>query len=184
MQPVATAPGLWVWRTAMLGATAGFGQKLTLTLDSMTINPEKLHEALMYCVDFAKTMLRDAGEFYPFGAAVGSDEKVRAVGVSDGNEHPNSRDLYRILEDALFAGATDGRIVAAAIASNVNIPPEYSAECSDGIRVQLEAGDYSRYVYFPYRLTKSGLFKKKIDVAVFEPFAVERSPSIFRPTRN
>lgn len=37
----------------------------------MSVPPEKLHELLTYCMDFAKTMLNDSGDFYPFGAVLG-----------------------------------------------------------------------------------------------------------------
>jgi hypothetical protein len=125
----------------------------------MPINSAKLHELVMYCRDLAKTMLSDAGDFYPFGAAMGADEKVRAVGAYDGNEHPDPRDLYRLLVNTISAEAADGRVAAAALASNVTIPSGYTSQYRDGIRVQLEAEGYSRFVYFPYLVTKTGLFR-------------------------
>jgi hypothetical protein len=30
----------------------------------MSVSPEKLHELLKYCMDFAETMLKDSGDFF------------------------------------------------------------------------------------------------------------------------
>ena len=143
------------------------------------MKPEKLHELVNYCQEFANTMLSDSGDFYPFGAAMGADEKARAVGAHNGMEHPDPRELYRLVTTTFSAEAADGKVAAAAIASNVTIPSQYTCECRDGIRVQLETEGFARFIYFPYRLTNTGLFRKKIDVAVFEPFSVEIPASIF-----
>lgn len=145
----------------------------------MTTNPEQLHELLTYCVDFAKLMLNDSGEFYPFGAVIGVEGKLKAVGASDGNERPSPQDLYNLLGATFKAQATSGEIIAAAMATNVNIPPAYETPYPDGIRVLLESRDYSRFVYFPYRLSKSGIFKKKISLTVSEPFSVAIPASFF-----
>jgi hypothetical protein len=145
----------------------------------MTIRPEQLHELLTYCLDFAKLMLSDSGEFYPFGAVLGVEGKLKAVGAHDGNERPNPQDLFRLLGDMFKAQAASGEIIASAMTANVNIPSTYESPHPDGIRVHLESNDYSRFIYFPYRITKTGIFKKKISIEVLEPFAVEIPPSIF-----
>jgi hypothetical protein len=43
-------------------------------------------------------------------------------------------------------------IVAAGIAVDVNIPPQYQPPFPHGIRVLLECAGYSRYIYVPYRV--------------------------------
>lgn len=72
-------------------------------------------------------MLSDSGEFYPFGAAMGTDEKVRAVGAHNGTEHPDPRELYRLLATTFSAEAADGRVAAAAIASTSRSRPNTHA---------------------------------------------------------
>lgn len=37
-------------------------------MSAMGVSAQQLHELLTYCIDFARTMLEDSGEFYPFGA--------------------------------------------------------------------------------------------------------------------
>jgi hypothetical protein len=150
----------------------------------MTASPDQLHALLTYCIDFAKTMLSDSGEFYPFGANLGQDGQVRAVGGYDGNERPNPQDIYRLLGESFVSNAREGSITAAALAANVNIPAEYSPPVPDGLRVHLESADLSRFVYVPYRVTKRGLFKKKFEVEFFNPIPVETPPSIFTGALN
>ena len=129
-------------------------------------------------------MLNDSGEFYPFGAVLGNDGKVKAVGGYDGNEHPNPQDIYRLLGEGFVASARDGSIEAAALAANVNIPVEYSPPTPDGLRVHLESTDFSRFIYVPYRISKQGLFKKSIKAEFFEPIAVQIQPTIFVGAAN
>jgi hypothetical protein len=150
----------------------------------MSTSPEQLHELLTYCIDFAKVMLNDSGEFYPFGAVLGNDGKVKAVGGYDGNEHPNSQDIYRLLGEGFVTGARDGSIEAAALAANVNIPAEYSPPTPDGLRVHLESTDFSRFIYVPYRISKQGIFKKSLKAEFFEPIAVQIQPTIFVGAAN
>lgn len=150
----------------------------------MNATPEQLHELLTYCLDFAKVMLDDSGEFYPFGAVLRPDGKVGAVGGFDGHEHPNPQDIYRLLEAGFIKEIQDGSIVAVALTTNVNIPTNYEAPAPDGIRVHLESSDFSRFIYLPYRITKQGLFKRKLKTEVLESFAVQISPSFFADVRN
>lgn len=145
----------------------------------MTATPEQLHELLNYCIGFAEQMLVDSGEFYPFGATVGNDGRVVAVGGHIGSEHPNPRELYRFLADAFSAQGRSGEILAAAVASNVDIPPKHSPKYPDGLRVQVESAGYSRYIYVPYSLAKSGFFRKRRTLSFADPFSIEIEPQIF-----
>jgi hypothetical protein len=43
---------------------------------------------------FAEKMLREHGEFYPYGGAMLPDGSMTMLGATDGNEHPKSKDLY------------------------------------------------------------------------------------------
>ena len=146
----------------------------------MTATPEKLHELLTYCIDFGKTMLTNSGDFHPFGATLGPDGKVTAVGGHNGEERPAPQDLYRLLGEAFTSSASEGSISAAALAANVNIPNEYESPSRDGIRVLLESKDFSRFVYIPYSIKKQGIFKKSNLVTLFEPFSVQLGPGIFK----
>ena len=150
----------------------------------MSASPEKLHELLTYCIDFGKTMLINSGEFYPFGATLGLDGKVAAAGGYNGEEHPASQDIYRLLGEAFTSSATEGSIAAAALAANVNIPSEYNPPAPDGIRVLLESNGFSRFIYIPYVIKKQGFFTKSNSVTLFEPIAVQVDPGMFKAVAN
>ena len=145
----------------------------------MPVSEQQLHELLMYCINFAQTMLKDSGEFYPFGANVTADGKLGAVGAHDGEEHPEPQALYQTLAGAFTAGARNGELLAVALAANVNVPPQFSAPFPDAVRVHLETSGYSRLVYIPYRLSRKGLLRKSTVAELSEPFSVEIRPSFF-----
>src|SRR5262249_37942427 len=126
-----------------------------------------------------KTMLEAAGGLYPFGAVIDSDGKFRAVGGYDGNEKPKPQDIYRLLADAFTSDARAGKMLAIALAAEVNIPSDYNPPSPDGLRVQLETAGYSRFIYLPYTLSTKGLFKKTTAASFGEPISVGVPPQIF-----
>ncbi|MCI0429865.1 MAG: hypothetical protein L0210_04905 [Rhodospirillales bacterium] len=145
----------------------------------MAATPEQLRDLLSYCVDFARTMLNDSGDFYPFGAIVGRDGCVSAVGGCDGNEKPKSQDIYRLLADAFGSDARSGKILAAALAANVDIPSRYSPPYPDGLRIHIEGQGFSRLIYVPYRLKREGLPSGTAVAELAEPISVEITPRFF-----
>lgn len=136
----------------------------------MTATPEQLHAALMYCINFARTMLEDSGEFYPFGCFVDESGQVVGTGADMGDEHPQMQDVFGFLTQKLEERLTVGGAIALAVAVNVNIPAEYSPQHADGVRVTLKSRGYSRFVYVPYGLSK-GVGARNI-VAFAKPFSV------------
>ena len=145
----------------------------------MGASPEKLHELLNYCIDFAKVMLNDSGDFYPFGATLSADGQVSAAGGYNGQERPAPQDLYRLLCESFTSSAAEGSIAAAALAANVEIPKEYNPQAPDGLRVHLESEGFSRFIYVPYVIRKKGSSANSISVTTFEPFAVQIGPTMF-----
>lgn len=145
----------------------------------MSASPEQIHEMLKYCMDFARTMLQRAGDFYPFGAVLAPDGRVGAVGGHNGEEHPIPAEIYKILGQAFSAGARSGEYQGVALAANVNIPTEYSPQSPDGLRVHLESEGYARFIYVPYTLSKPGWLKRERTVEFGEPFAVAIAPSFY-----
>jgi hypothetical protein len=145
----------------------------------MSATPEQLHEMLNYCMDFARTMLAESGDFYPFGATLSPQGVVAAVGGYDGEERPAPADIYRLLGEAFLSGAARGEHSGVALAANVNIPAEYESISRDGLRVHLESHGYARFIYVPYKLGTTGLFKKRRVVEFSEPFSVELAPTFF-----
>jgi hypothetical protein len=145
----------------------------------MAASPEQLHEAFMYCLNFAKHMLEDSASFLPFGAKLTGAGEVQAVGGWNGEVHPAPAELYSMLVAAFRNGAESGDLAGSALAVDVNIPPEYSPVFPDGIRVHLEGVEYSRYIYVPYSIKTVGLLRRKREVALAEPFSVEVPAEVF-----
>ena len=86
----------------------------------MQATPEQLHEMLTYCMGFARTMLEEAGDFYPFGATLSPQGVVAAVGAHSGEERPAHAEIYKLLSEALLNGAASGEHECVALAANVN----------------------------------------------------------------
>jgi hypothetical protein len=145
----------------------------------MAASPGELHSALNYCIQFAKEMLEKKGAFYPFGASLSPSGELGGVGGWNGDEHPKPIELYRVLADSVRDQARTGKISGAAIAVDVNIPSQYEAQWRDAIRIHLESADFSRFIYVPYQVVKSGLLKSKRRVNLAEPFSVEINPEFF-----
>jgi len=150
----------------------------------MATSPEQLHELLTYCLDFARTMLEKAGEFHPFGATLSQDGKVAAVGGYNGEEHPKAQEIYELLADAFRSGARTGEFLGVALAANVNIPAQFSPVLPDGVRVHIESAGYSRFIYLPYKIKVSGIFKKTRSVEAGEPFSVEVPPNFYKAAEH
>ena len=146
----------------------------------MAATPAQLHELLTYCTDFAQLMLKDSGEFYPFGAVLSSEGNVVAVGGSNGQEYPKAQEIYHLLTEAFVVDAKSGKIVGAALAANVNVPEQFESPSRDALRVHLETEGYARFIYVPYEITKSG-FLRRTAIIRHELFSVEVSPVFFAP---
>lgn len=148
----------------------------------LVASPEQLHQAFMYCLEFAKQMLEDSGSFIPFGAALDPAGKVRAVAGWNGEEHPKPTEMFQLLVEALRAESATGAIFGAAVAVDVNIPASFDSPYPDGIRVLLEGEGYSRFVYVPYVIKTVGLLRRKREVSFAEPFSIEVGATIFPST--
>jgi len=126
----------------------------------MHLYARSLTALLELSLDFARHMIRDHGEFYPFGAALDPDLSPRMIGAYDGTEHPDRRNVHQLLEQGFEADVAAGKYAAVAITADVNIPPEYEPTFPDGIRVYIEAPGYCRFIYLPYRRASPGAFAR------------------------
>ncbi len=122
-------------------------------MSAFTVNPHRLEELLNYCLGFAKQIVESHGGFHPFGAVLSPSGVVTSVGAYIGEEHPNGADVFRLLQSAMQSQFQKREIVAASIATDVNIPPQYQPTFPDGIRVLLECSGHARYIYLPYRVS-------------------------------
>lgn len=142
---------------------------------------QQLQELLEYCLGFADRMLRDSGEFLPFGARGLADGSVVAIGFWDGREQPPAAELYEMGRAGLAADAQEGRIAAAALAVDVNVPPQFTPPWPDGVRVAIETADSATFFYRPYRIVTTGLLRRTKSVEYADIIAVDVPHQIFAP---
>lgn len=122
---------------------------------------------------FAEQMLRDHGEFLPFGAQMLPNGEIVSVGADDGDEHSRSQNLIDILQAGFKAGAADGELIATALVFDVRVVPPGAQEKTDAIALNLDHRDnYSVTVFFPYAINDGELeigdaFASGGDYAIF-----------------
>jgi hypothetical protein len=137
-------------------------------------DPKADCEALLSSVlPFAEQMLSLHGEFFPFGGAMRPDGKFVSVGGFDGEEHPLSADIIRLIKDGFIQSAHRGEYKATALVYDVRVKVPSTGEKSDAIAVSLNhRDDYSVVVLFPYRITDGKL-------VIGDPFAQQGEADIF-----
>lgn len=112
---------------------------------------EKLMNAI---VPLADRMLRQHGEFYPFGGYMKPDGTIVEVGAADGEtDHPKSMDLIYLLRSSFQELARTNQCKVVAVVFDVAVPVPKSTRKSDAIQVCIEHEDgYSVEVFFPYEI--------------------------------
>jgi hypothetical protein len=144
---------------------------------------ESLAALAHYCETFAKQMLSKSGAFYPFGAFINADDELEALAASTGTDRPSPSELLELTRAAVGELAASGRLKAYAIAADVNIPAAYEPPFQDGIRVQIEAPGYSRFIYTPYRVLRFRPLRAFLvvlpTVGYAQPIPVDIEPDLF-----
>ena len=139
------------------------------------MNPKQESERLMNAAfPLAEKMLRDYGEFYPYGAYLRPDGEIVDVGARDPDtQYPKSKDLLYVLRSSFQEMAHTNRCKAVAIVFNIAVNLPESSGKSNAIQVCLDhIGGYSAEVLFPYQIVDG-------EVAYGETFAQEGKHEIF-----
>ena len=69
-------------------------------------------EAVMNAaLPLAKQMLTRHGEFYPYGAVMTPSGEIGQIAGYDGDEHPQSNDIIKLVRAGLIQGARDRKSV-------------------------------------------------------------------------
>ena len=105
---------------------------------------------------FAKQMLAEHGEFYPFGATVAADVQVAAHAGYEGSEHPETEAVIALLTAALRQQAAGGDVRAAGLCKDVRTIAPGQTRKTDALCFKLEhqSGE-ALTVFIPY---KKGFF--------------------------
>jgi hypothetical protein len=112
---------------------------------------EKLINELL---PLAEKMLKEYGEFYPYGGYMKLDGSIVDVGADDSDtNHPKSKDLIYVLRSSFREMASMNQCKAVAIVFNIAVSVPNSSRKSDAIQVCVEHVDgYSAEVFFPYQI--------------------------------
>jgi hypothetical protein len=129
------------------------------TGEQPTSDPKADCEAVMNSVlPFAEQMLTSHGEFLPFGGAMRPSGELVSVAGYDGDEHPQSSDLIRLIKDGFVEAARQGQFKATALVYDIRFKLASTDDKSDAIAVSLNHRDnYSIVVIFPYKIDNGTL---------------------------
>ena len=139
------------------------------------MNPKQESEKLMNTLlPLAERMLRQYGEFYPYGGYMKPDGTIVDVGAEDTDtDRPKSGDLIYILRSSFREMARLSQCKVAAIIFDVAVKLPGTDRKSDAIEVCVDHVDgYSAEVFFPYQIIKN-------EIVYDETFAQEGRREIF-----
>jgi hypothetical protein len=124
---------------------------------------------------FAERMLRDHGEFHPFGGTIERDGAIALVGGRTDERFPRAADVIQVLTDGFRREAATGDIRAAALVVNVSTQPPNQSNRMDAIRIAFDHRDnYAVCVFFPYH------FIAEDGIKLESPFALKGVSYAFR----
>ena len=134
---------------------------------------------LSFLLEYAQIMLRDEGDFYPFGAGMSPEGDMLAANTETASETPAPHEVIASLHTVLSRQAARGEIDTAGICMDVDIRPPDSEESTAAICVELEHRDGEALeVYLPYSLDEKGT------VTYGEMFALPGEQVIFLPVAS
>ena len=110
---------------------------------------EQLDDVLNKLLPFAHELLAKYGEFFPFGAAMDRDGKVRMVAGDTGTEHPPSDEVIVLITEAMKRERDS--LAAVGICYDVRVRTSADGDPTDAICVALEHRDGTSLVVLqPY----------------------------------
>ncbi|MFY7937692.1 MAG: hypothetical protein ACOVOQ_09950 [Flavobacterium sp.] len=109
------------------------------------------------CIEQAKILLLEYGEFYPFAFGEKANGEVVSISSFTGNDYPLSEDLLTELENALKISDNRNRFNAVAICLDVLDTPPYLTEKIDCLQIRIDIKKNNSFnVIVPYHKTEYG----------------------------
>jgi hypothetical protein len=139
------------------------------------MNAKQESERLMNAIfPLAEKMLRQYGEFYPYGGYMKPDGTIVDVWADDPDtDRPKSKDLIYVLRSSFQEIARANKCKAVTMVFDVVVNLPESDQKSDAIQVCVEHIDgYSAEVFFPYQIVNK-------EVVYGETFAQQGKREIF-----
>ena len=120
-------------------------------------------------------MLKQYGEFHPYGGYMKPDGTIVDVGAEDPDtDHPKSRDVIYVLQSSFQEMANASECKAVVVVFDVVVKSPDSDRRSDAIQICVDHADgYSAKVFFPHRIVNN-------EVIYGQTFAQEGKRTIFR----
>ena len=128
---------------------------------------QEISRVVNNCIEFAKLMLNESREFYPFAAQLSVDNKIIPTSFSDGDEFPKSQTILDGLKQQLDIKLKNKLIICYSIAFDGRVKRNENSELSDAIIINVEHIELQEtYIkYYPY------LFSKKNELIFGEPWS-------------
>jgi hypothetical protein len=116
---------------------------------------EQLINALM---PYAEQMLTENGGFLPYGGVITPDDEVRLVQFAEDGQEVNAKDIFDQANQALRAGAQDGKWTTTALVADVTVTKPGEQEAQQAVSFALDDSEgNSVEVFFPYNLKETGV---------------------------
>jgi len=153
---------------------------LLLTAVSFLVRGQTVPEAKSECevllneaMPFAERMLREHGEFYPYGYEMMAAGEIKQVAGYTCTDHPKSQTIIDLLIDGFKEDSAVHKIKATALVYDVLVVPPGASLKTDAIAVALDHRDnYSVTMIYPYVLSHGNL-------TVGTPFAQKGRSMVF-----
>ena len=99
--------------------------------------------------------LLDAGEFFPFGTYIGTDDNIVPLSayIEDEHDRPESQPLIEMLENGIKKRLAEGECLVGALAYDVFI--NENGEKFDGIMIHIFDGDSDYERPFKYYINEN-----------------------------
>jgi len=122
----------------------------------LTDNTNDIQKLIDYSVSFAKTLLADFQEFYPFAAAVNNDGELIPITFYEGDEFPDSKDLSKKLELLLEKQLEENKKRTIAVTTDVLVKRSDAETSHDAISIKIRQSGTEEYkvYFFEYNLSK------------------------------
>jgi hypothetical protein len=143
------------------------------------MNQKEEAEVLLNAVlPVAETMLRQHGEFFPYGGYMKPDGSIVHVAATDPDtEQPKSKDSICVLRTSFQELARNNQCKAVALVFDVRVALPNADSKSDAIQVCLDHQEgYSAEVFFPYQIVDGS-------VLYGETFAQQGKLDVFESAR-